>query len=158
MSEFKRSIMAAETTDKVVGCLQQRLIDLIDLNLQLKQAHWCVVGDNFRAVHTQLDEIIEDSRAASDEVAERVAALGVAPDGRSGTVAKRTKLPEISGDFASAADTVTTVADRLKGTIEGLRDSISKLGDLDPISEDMLIAVSASLEKHLWMVQSQEVR
>ena len=73
-------------------------------------------------------------------------------------MAQQTKLPEIAGDFASAANTVTTTADRLQATIEGLRDSISKLGDLDPVSEDMLIAVSASLEKHLWMVQSQEVR
>ena len=157
MSEFKRTILAAETSDKVVGCLQQRLIDLIDLNLQLKQAHWCVVGNNFRAVHMQLDEILEDTRAASDEVAERIAALGIAPDGRSATVARRTKLPEIAETFASAADTVTIVADRLQVTIAGLRDSIGKLGDLDPISEDMLITVSASLEKHLWMVQSQEV-
>ena len=157
MTGFKRTILTAEKSDKVSGVLQQRLVDLVDLALQLKQAHWCVVGNNFRAVHLQLDEIIVDVRAGSDEVAERISALGVAPDGRSQRVASSTKLAEISAGFESTKDTISVVADRLQTTIEGLRDSIEKLDDLDLISQDMLIAISASLEKHLWMVQSQEL-
>ena len=31
--------------------LQQTLVDLIDLSLVAKQAHWNVVGRNFRSVH-----------------------------------------------------------------------------------------------------------
>jgi starvation-inducible DNA-binding protein len=140
----------------MIGLLQQPLVDLIDLGLQLKQAHWCVIGTNFRAVHTQLDEIIVDVRAASDELAERISTLGVAPDGRSQTVSSSTRLSGMSGQFESASATVTAVADRLQTTIDGLRESISKIGQLDPVSEDMLIGISAALEKHLWMVQSQE--
>ena len=157
MTGFKRTILNAETSDKVSGLLQQRLVDLIDLGLQLKQAHWCVVGNNFRAVHLQLDEIIVDVRAASDEVAERISAIGIAPDGRAQRVAKATKLPEISAGFESTTDTVSTVADRLQVTVEGLRESIGKLDDLDLVSQDMLISISGTLEKHLWMVQSQEL-
>lgn len=29
-------------------------------------------------------------------------------------------------------------------------------GDLDPVSEELLIASSGELEKHLWMAQAQE--
>ncbi|QEG37579.1 Dps family protein [Bythopirellula goksoeyrii] len=154
--KFKRHMLNAETTDKVVGCLQQRLIELIDLALQLKQAHWCVVGNNFRAVHLQLDEIILAVRDASDEVAERLSTIGVAPDGRANTVANGSQLTDLSREFESVSNTVTTVADRMDKTIQGLRDSIGKLGELDPISEDMLIAITSGLEKHLWMVQAQE--
>lgn len=157
MAEFKRNVLSEVNTDKVAGCLQQRLVDLIDLALQLKQAHWCVVGTNFRAVHIQLDEIIADVRSASDEVAERISTLGVAPDGRAQAVAEGTKLPALSKEFMSSATTVTAVADRLQASISGLRDSIEKLGELDPVSEDMLIAIAGPLEKHLWMVQSQEL-
>lgn len=157
MSKFKRRILPDAKNEQVVKLLQSRLVDLIDLALQLKQAHWCVVGNNFRAVHLQLDEIIVDVRAASDEVAERVAALGIAPDGRAATVAEHSTLAKISPDFESTDATVSSVADRLQTVVGGLRDSIDQLGKLDPISEDMLIAVSASLEKHLWMVQSQEI-
>jgi len=155
MTQFQRTVLSGEQTVKVVGCLQQRLVDMVDLSLLLKQAPWCVVGNNFRAVHLQLDEIIVDVRAASDEIAERISTLGVAPDGRAKTVAGSSQLAELSNKFESTAGTVTAVADRLQTVIEGLRDSISKLGELDPKSEDMLIAVSGPLEKHLWMVQSQ---
>jgi len=157
MSEFKRSVLSDQDTATVVASLQQRLVDMIDLALQLKQAHWCVVGSNFRTVHLQLDEILVDVRDASDEIAERVSALGVAPDGRVKTVADSSQLTALSDQFESASATITAVADRLKASIVGLRESIEILGNVDPISEDLLIGISAPLEKHLWMVQSQEL-
>ena len=36
--------------------LQKVLVDLIELHLQGKQAHWNLVGTNFRDLHLQLDE------------------------------------------------------------------------------------------------------
>jgi starvation-inducible DNA-binding protein len=42
--------------------LQRVLVDLIELHLQGKQAHWNIVGTNFRDVHLQLDEIVEFAR------------------------------------------------------------------------------------------------
>lgn len=157
MSKFKRNVLSEEATNTTAETLQQRLVDMVDLALQLKQAHWCVVGNNFRAIHLQLDEIIVDVRAASDEIAERMSTLGVAPDGRSSVVAKQTSLDSLSDGFTDVPSTVSAVADRLQQSISGLRESIEILGDVDPISEDMLIAISGPLEKHLWMVQSQEV-
>ena len=74
--------------------LQAVLVDLLELSLQGKQAHWNVVGRNFRDTHRQLDEIIEDARTFSDTIAERMRALHAVPDGRSATIAKTTTLPE----------------------------------------------------------------
>jgi starvation-inducible DNA-binding protein len=157
MTSFKRHVLSTDHTSATAECLQKRLVDLVDLALQLKQAHWCVVGTNFRTVHIQLDEILVDVRNASDEVAERLSTLGVAPDGRSATVADSSSLAPLPSSFESASATVTAIADRLQTTIQGLRQSIATLGDVDPISEDLLIGISAPLEKHLWMVQSQEM-
>ncbi len=39
--------------------LQKVLVDLIELHLQGKQAHWNLVGTNFRDLHLQLDEIVD---------------------------------------------------------------------------------------------------
>ena len=36
-------------------------MDLIELSLQGKQAHWNVDGHNFRDLHLQLDEIVASS-------------------------------------------------------------------------------------------------
>lgn len=155
--KFKRQILTEENTAQTCDLLQGNLVDLIDLALLLKQAHWCVVGSNFRSVHVHLDEIIEVVRAASDEVAERITTLGVAPDGRAKVVAKETRLQDYSEGLLNVPDTVALVANAMKSTIEGLRASIDDLGNLDPISEDLCVGVSAGLEKHLWMVQAQEV-
>ncbi|MCK5756417.1 MAG: DNA starvation/stationary phase protection protein, partial [Mycobacterium sp.] len=74
--------------------LQRVLVDLIELHLQGKQAHWNVVGTNFRDLHLQLDEVVDFAREASDTVAERLRALDAVPDGRSDTVASTTSLPD----------------------------------------------------------------
>lgn len=154
---FKRDILAGEKNEKVASHLQQNLVDLIDLALTLKQAHWNVVGKNFRSIHLQLDEIIESVRAASDEVAERMAQLGVSPDGRASTVAESSDLETYPNEFTGVSKTVSKTADALKTTIDSLRAGIEVYGDLDPITEDLCIGISAALEKHMWMVQAQEV-
>lgn len=154
---FARQILPQDQQGKTTALLQQNLVDLVDLALVLKQAHWNVLGKNFRSVHLQLDEILVDVRSGSDEVAERIVALGAPADGRASTVAAESNVEPYPSDFQSVPSTVTHVADAISKTIDGLRASIGKLGDLDPISEDMCIGISAALEKHLWMVQAQEV-
>lgn len=155
-TQFKRDILQSETNEKVTALLQHNLTNLIDLALLSKQAHWNVFGPNFRSIHLQLDEIIATVRDASDEVAERIAALGVPADGRASTVSQDSELADYPRDFVEVQKTITLVADAMKTTIDHLRIAIEKLGDLDPISEDMLISISGPLEKHLWMVQAQE--
>jgi starvation-inducible DNA-binding protein len=153
----ERLILDGNRRDHTVAALQQCLTTLIDLALQFKQAHWNLVGDRFLSVHEQLDTIIDSARAASDEVAERIAALGVAADGRPGTVDEHSALDSFPEGRLGVDETVRLVADRLQTTSQCLRKSIDTVSDLDPISEDMLIGICGPLEKHLWMVQSQEI-
>lgn len=153
---LKREVLNSEKQSKTTEILQKNLVNLVDLALLLKQAHWNVLGQNFRSVHLQLDEIIVTVRDGSDEIAERITTLGIAADGRSGTVAAESALSDYARDFQNVSETVSQVADALKTTIDELREGIEKLGDLDPISEDLAISISAGLEKHLWMLQAQE--
>ncbi|WP_182867317.1 DNA starvation/stationary phase protection protein Dps [Stieleria mannarensis] len=153
---LKRQVLDDQPQQQTVELLQNSLVNLVDLALILKQAHWNVIGKNFRSIHLQLDEIIATVRDGSDEVAERIAALGLPADGRSGTVASNSDLADYPRDFQQVDDTISLVADALKTTIDGLRGAIDKLGDIDPVSEDLCIAITGPLEKHLWMVQAQE--
>lgn len=155
-TQFSRDILSSSKNDEVTSILQSNLTNLIDLALLMKQAHWNVFGPNFRSIHLQLDEIIATVRGASDEVAERIVTLGIAADGRASTVAEDSILKQYPSDFVGVQNTIGHVADAVKETIDSLREGIEKLGDLDPISEDMLIAISGPLEKHLWMLQAQE--
>ncbi|PAY17540.1 DNA starvation/stationary phase protection protein [Rhodopirellula sp. SM50] len=155
-TQFKRDILEGDTNEQVTSLLQHNLVNLVDLALLMKQAHWNVFGPNFRSIHLQLDEIIATVRDSSDEVAERIAALGVAADGRSGTVAANSDLADYPREFVDVKQTIGLVADATKTTIDSLRAAIEKLGDLDPVSEDLLIAIAGPMEKHLWMLQAQE--
>src|SRR5919201_4248603 len=83
-----------QATPELGASLQRVLVDLIELHLQGKQAHWNVVGTNFRDLHLQLDELVDFAREASDTVAERMRALNAVPDGRSDTIAASTSLPQ----------------------------------------------------------------
>ena len=64
-----------QASAKLSDNLQRVLVDLIELHLQGKQAHWNVVGTNFRDLHLQLDDLVDFAREASDTVAERMRAL-----------------------------------------------------------------------------------
>src|ERR1700730_7050741 len=66
--------------------LQRVLVDLVELHLQGKQAHWNVIGSNFRDLHLQLDELVDAARDASDTIAERMRALDAVSHGRAQTV------------------------------------------------------------------------
>jgi len=154
--DLKRNVLPDDKQQQVGELLQSTLFDLIDLALQGKQAHWNVTGRNFRSVHLQLDEIIDSLRTASDEVAERIVTIGLAADGRAQSVASESGVPSFPEGEVNTETVVSEYANRLSDAIGGIRGRIEQLGDLDPISEDMLIGISAELEKHLWMLQAQE--
>ncbi len=158
MKTLKRDILKGEKREQVTSLIQANLYNLIDLALQGKQAHWTVVGSHFRSVHLQLDEIIDAVREASDELAERIATLGIAPDGRARQVGTESALEPFPDGLIPVPEILGAYGDRLATAIDKLRDAIEVLGEIDPISEDLLIGISGGLEKHLWMWQAQEVK
>jgi hypothetical protein len=81
------SVLEPQARDLTATALQQTLTDLIDLGLVAKHTDWTVTGARFRTLHQQLDEVVDTARVHADTIAERAAALGVAPDGRVTTVA-----------------------------------------------------------------------
>ena len=157
MTGKERILVEGEAKTKTAEKLQGCLVTLIDLSLQLKQAHWNLIGDQFQSFHEQLDAIIADVRRGSDEVAERIATLGVAADGRAAAVAEWSALESVPTGRMQVPKAVTMVADRLNQSAKCLRDGIETAGDTDPITEDLLIGICAKIEKHMWMVQSREL-
>ena len=153
---LRRKLLPAGEGEAVAEAMQSVLVDLIDLSLQGKQAHWNLHGPHFRAVHLQLDEIIDSLREGSDEVAERIVTIGFTPDGRASTVAERSTLDQFPEGALTVEDAIHFVSDRLAGVITRLREAINQVDDRDPMSGDLLIGLTRGLEKHLWMLQVQE--
>jgi starvation-inducible DNA-binding protein len=135
--------------------LQKVLVDLVELASQGKQAHWNVVGKNFRDTHVQLDEIIDAARNFSDTVAERMRALHAVPDGRSDTVAEQTTLPEFPHGEVSTTDVIDLVTERLEAAIATCRGVHDAVDAEDPTSADILHEVLETLEQYAWMVSAE---
>ncbi|MBA0123990.1 DNA starvation/stationary phase protection protein [Haloechinothrix sp. YIM 98757] len=141
--------------DATGKALQDTLVELVDLHLSAKQAHWNVVGRFFRDVHLQLDELVTTARDYADSVAERSAALGVPPDGRSGTVAGESNLPKLDAGWHADRDVVEYIVRCLETTIHRLRARIDETDKTDQVTQDLLIALAAKLEESHWMWQAQ---
>jgi starvation-inducible DNA-binding protein len=135
--------------------LQKVLVDLIELHLQGKQAHWNFVGANFRDLHLQLDEIVDAAREASDTIAERMRALNAVPDGRSDTVTGFTTLPAFPPAELSTSDTVDLITARLYAAVDTMRTVHDDVDAADPSSADLLHAIIDESEKAAWMLKSE---
>jgi starvation-inducible DNA-binding protein len=135
--------------------LQAVLADLIELSLQGKQAHWNVVGRNFRDMHRQLDEIIVAARTFSDTVAERMRALHATADGRSSTLAQTTSLAPFPAGEVSTEETVGLITERLEDTVATMRKVHDQVDEEDPTSADVLHAIIEKLEQFAWMVSAE---
>ncbi len=135
--------------------LQSVLVDLLELQMQGKQAHWNVIGRNFRDTHRVLDEIIEAAREFSDTVAERMRALHAVPDGRSDIVAATTTLPEYPQGEIDTSETVDLITVRLDNTVATIRDVHDAVDEEDPTSADILHAIIEKLEQYAWMVSAE---
>lgn len=145
-----------DTTLKIVGeALQGALMDLIDLSLVAKQVHWNIVGARFRSVHLQLDEVVDTARSHSDVVAERAAALGLSPDGRAATVAAGSGISTAPEGWEQDDKAVRTMVDALGAVITRMRPRMDAVGEVDSVSEDVLIQITKELEKHHWMFQAE---
>ncbi|MBT2379044.1 ferritin [Streptomyces sp. CB00316] len=146
----------SESDHKLVGeALQGALVDLVDLSLVAKQIHWNVVGPRFRSVHLQLDDVVVTARQHSDTVAERASAIGVNPDGRSATVAKETAIRSVPEGWIKDTDAVKALVDALGVVIGRMRERIEVTDAPDPVTQDILISLTADLEKHAWMFQAE---
>jgi starvation-inducible DNA-binding protein len=147
--------LGGQAREEVTLLLQQTLVELIDMGLVGKQLHWTVVGELFRPLHEQLDDLVASWRELADTVAERLVAVGGSPDGQACTVASHSTWAPIEPRPVASQEAVRAVAQRLAEAGERTRDRINRLGALDVASQDVLVQVLRELEKQLWMVRVQ---
>ncbi|MEV0229057.1 DNA starvation/stationary phase protection protein [Nonomuraea sp. NPDC050786] len=146
--------LAGEAKNTVAEALQGALVDLIDLSLVAKQAHWNLIGPHFRSIHLQLDELTDLARTHMDTVAERAVAIGANPDGRSATVARATKLQQPESGWLEDGKVVAMITGLLDGVSKRMHERVRTTEEADPVSQDLLIAVAQDIDKQHWMFQA----
>lgn len=152
-SDFHIPLTAERRTVAVE--LQGTLVDLLDLTLIGKHAHWNVEGRLFRSVHHELDELVDAWRRLADDVAERGVTIGASPEGQVEAIAGATELEALPSGHLSDRQVLTAIGDRLSDAAIRTRERIDRVALADPVSCDLLIQVTATLEKQLWMLRAQ---
>ena len=142
-------------SERLAAHLQRVLVDRTALHLQGKQAHWNLVGPNFRDLHLQLDEIVNLARDASDTVAERMRALGATPDGRASTVTATADLQPLPAGELTTAQAVELITGSLSITANAIREIHDDVDAEDPSTSDLLHAIIDGLEKQAWMLSAE---
>jgi starvation-inducible DNA-binding protein len=136
--------------------LQGQLVDLIDLALLGKHLHWNMTGPGFQSLHEHLDVLVAQWQERSDETAERGRALGVAPDGQARTVAAQSQLADVEPGEIRTDAVVQTLHHALDQAITRARERMEQAAEYDAVTEDLMIATIAVLEKQRWMIEAHQ--
>ncbi len=153
-SNFTVPGLSLKEGHKVANALQDRLHALNDLQLTLKHAHWNVVGRDFIGVHEMLDPQIDVVREAVDTLAERMATMGIAPMGTPGAIVKERSWDDYSLGRASCEEHLAALDVVYDGVVADHRKTIAMVGEIDPVTEDILIGQTADLEQFQWFIRA----
>ena len=140
---------------KVTELLNARLADAIDLQTQMKQAHWNVKGPNFIALHELFDKINEEVEDYVDDLAERVVQLGGVALGTARSIVQRSQLREYPLGIANGREHVEAVSSALASFGKSVRQAIDTSSELrDADTADLFTEVSRGIDKWLWFVEA----
>jgi len=135
--------------------MNQRLADAVDLQMQLKQAHWNVKGPHFIGLHELFDQIDETVESYVDLIAERIVQLGGIAEGTVRVAACRSRLEEYPLSIATGEDHVEAVSKALSTFGREARNTINQADELeDADTADIFTEISRGIDKWLWFVEA----
>ena len=153
---FKSSVDLPEATrSSSIESLNQALANSLDLFSQLKQAHWNLKGKDFYQLHLLFDEFAAHIEGFTDEIAERVAAIGGYATGTVRMSAASSALPEYPTDATTGDEHTKAVVERLGIYANAVRkaiDSADEMGDMT--TADLFTEISRQLDKDLWFAEA----
>ncbi len=153
---FPTSIeLPVSTRGRMIDLLNQQLADTSDLASQLKQAHWNVKGRDFWQLHLLFDKLFECPLEWSDQLAERVTALGGYATGTTRMAAAASRLPEFPVDITEGMDYVRALVERYSSYCASTREAIDISDQAgDQATSDLFIEISRDADKNLYFLES----
>jgi starvation-inducible DNA-binding protein len=135
--------------------MNQRLASAVDLQMQMKQAHWNVKGPNFIGLHELFDKIAEATESYVDLIAERIVQLGGIAEGTVRVSAARSQLDEYPLAVAEGTSHISGVVTALSTFGHEARGTIAEADDLDDAdTADLFTEISRGIDKWLWFVEA----
>lgn len=133
----------------------QNLADAVDLQMQIKQAHWNVKGPHFIGLHELFDRIDVAVESYVDLIAERIVQLGGIAEGTVRVAAGRSRLEEYPLVIADGRAHVEAVSKALSTFGREARATINQANELDDAdTADIFTEISRGIDKWLWFVEA----
>jgi starvation-inducible DNA-binding protein len=140
---------------QLIALMNQRLASAVDLQMQMKQAHWNVKGPSFIGLHELFDKVAEAVEGYVDEIAERIVQLGGVAEGTVRMAAARTRLTEYTPEISEGMEHVECVARALSTFGQQARATIDESNALDDAdTADLFTEISRGIDKWLWFVEA----
>ena len=137
---YKTKIDLAEKTRRnIVAILNDRLAEAIDLQSQVKQAHWNVKGPHFIALHELFDKISDAVLEQIDEIAERVRKIGGVTIRSIGHIARLQRIADNDADYVEPADMLSELKEDEKALDLRMRAVHSLCDDADDVATASLL-------------------
>ncbi|MDO9126639.1 Dps family protein [Parvibaculum sp.] len=146
--------IAANDRSDIAEGLSRVLADTYTLYLKTHNYHWNVTGPQFRSLHLMFEEQYRELWAATDEIAERIRALGAYAPGTYGEFGKLTSLHE-DNSVPSADQMVKNLVKGHEQVVKTARD-LFKVADEadDEVTADLMVQRMQASEKNAWMLRS----
>lgn len=146
--------IAQSNREKIAEGLANVLADTYVLYLKTHGYHWNVTGPMFNALHNMFETQYNELWTATDEIAERIRALGVFAPGSGAAFASRTSIEEASG-VPDAKEMIRDLAKGHERVAKTAREAFPAAEDAgDQPSMDILTQRMQASEKTAWMLRA----
>ena len=138
----------------LINLLNQQVANLGVLYVKLHHYHWFVKGAEFYQLHILFEKLYDEVTEHFDAVAERILMLEETPVSTLKEFLEIATIKEASKNESMKEMLRTTVSDfdTLDKEITQTIKLAQELGD--EVTVDLLIGISSSLQKHLWMLKT----
>jgi len=147
--------ISRERRTELNALMNRRLADAVDLQMQMKQAHWNVKGPSFIGLHELFDKVAEAVEGYVDQIAERIMQLGGIAEGTVRMAASRSRLPEYPLAISDGMAHVEAVARALSTFGKEVRTTVDEANALnDADTADLFTEISRGTDQWLWFVEA----
>lgn len=122
--------------------------------MKLHHFHWFVKGPHFFTLHEKFEELYDEVTGHSDDIAERLLQKGETPISTLKECLERTTIEETknSGTDVEMVNEVVSDLEMLNKKLLEAIEVASEDGDEGTV--DLLLGISQSFEKHIWMYRA----
>lgn len=142
------------SSKKVADALTKSLADSFVLYMKTHSFHWNVKGPNFKSLHDLFEEQYTEIWEATDEIAERIRAIGELAPNNYEEMAKIASIKP-AGQTPDADGMVQILAEDNRAIVKTLYSTLKAAEEQDDEATiDLMVERVAAHEKAAWMLES----